>query len=566
MSDLKNIISDFVEKTYYDSTPKEKEILKKISFLEILNTDYYQKRYSTVSIASFNKKSYCFLTNDYHLHSSSDINAKVHEEDHHYSVDSDDYNLMKEIIVRSEVFEKLKKFEHIVMCNQKFHQYVTAIENEQRQDPDFLTFIFSYSFLFKDFTYNFFNDHVKTILNNSGLSSFYCNTTKTEVYLDSSINLSKLDINSVQKFIDQWNDCHEKRVKSLNEGLRKISDVQKYKKKLNNKIDNIFDHIAKEKPFLFKPLNTDEISFSYYEIEGCEEKAGWDNGMKFRLRNKMEFDPESLNKHGIQKSEIYDLNLNNIHDYHEMQKILKPFIINYENELTGLFKGAFYGLDYIDSAVKGNTSDRYYIVAQYHNETVGMISFRSDKEENENISTIKHMEYVCVKDTFRGTGLTHTLYQKLASLFTDNNKILFNSMYSKQGAVKLPKLKDKIRKNNPGFLFIDKDLGNFDKNSVYERIFLREFNEHLINKISYIDRKNQIKLSSLTPILNNFYNSSIKETREQFKTLDKSEHFSYCNSKITELMDKLNHEIEKASIEQHVKQTLKNKSPKKKFV
>ena len=110
MSDLKKMISDFIENNYSKISKKEKEILNTVSFLTILNQDYYKNRYHTSSIITFNKKNYFFLTNKYDLQSSSDINAKIHMDKYSYTPEYEDYNSMKEIIVNSEVYKRINEF------------------------------------------------------------------------------------------------------------------------------------------------------------------------------------------------------------------------------------------------------------------------------------------------------------------------------------------------------------------------------------------------------------------------------------------------------------------------
>lgn len=560
MSDLKKMISDFVQTNYSEISNKEKNLLNKVALVKILRLDYYKNRYNTVSIATFNKKDYFCTTNSYDLISSSNIDAKMHMDNGSYSLDSEDYDSMKEIIISHDIFNRITKFKDIIHQSTSQKEYVDVLSQEHIKDPDFIPTIFSFSFLFKDFNYNFFDDSIKALLNKENITDIISENLKKEVYLTSQIDWKNLNSDTINNFKRKWNDNHHSRIDSIEKGYKKLSNIQKYEKKYNKKIKSIIEYISQEKVFLFKPVNIQDVSFHYYEISNNNEDAGWNEGKKFFLKQDLEFDEHILNKHGIDKSEIYKIDFNNTIDYQEMKNLIRPYIINYDNELNNSFKGAFYGLDYIDSAIKGNICERSYIIAKYHNETVGMISFRS--EENINQSVVKNIEYVCVKDSFRGTGLASVLYQKLANIFIDNNKILINSMYSKQGSIKLPRLKEEIRNKNPSFLFIDKDIGKNQDNQDFNRIFLREFNNYFIDKILYIERKKEFHLNDCVSFLNNFYRTTVEQAKSDFDNINANEYRLYSRDKISESMEKLQCEIEKINLNSHLNSSSKNVKPK----
>lgn len=439
---LKKLIINTVEDNFPSLTEKKKDLLSHLVFINILSNEYYNNRYYTASLVSLKKGLSGIHTNEYNNVSNHTIYSCIHNIKDEYDYPDYDFSLddIKKNYIFSDVYKRIEKLQDITFYSNNVFEYVESLKNEQLANSNFIPVLDSYSYLINDFDKLFLNNGIKYLMDMGNVQSDLC---KNEVYLTPSYDYKK-DVDNLSDIINkEWLDNKEKALRELDACFSKIDTIENFTNKNKNAVFKILEKIYEIKPFLNQKTKDQAIEYFYFETSKAKEYHD------FSIEKNMCFPIELLNNLNIQIAPFY----NKIDDEDFQDHVLEYFLTQ-ENELTSYFKNRFYGLDYLnDYNLRTNSHNQSYIIAKCNNETVGFISF--DSLENNNKSILKDISYVCVKDNFRGFGIVNNFYDKIAKLFIANNNILSNSMYSEQGKYKLPKLKQRIREQNPDFLMID---------------------------------------------------------------------------------------------------------------
>jgi hypothetical protein len=189
----------------------------------------------------------------------------------------------------------------------------------------------------------------------------------------------------------------------------------------------------------------------------------------------------------------------------------KEFVLNSPAELSWLnrdLSNSIEGLIYIkENELKASSDyDQCFIVAKnQQKETVGLLKINKLKSQKKcyNISEIS------IKHNYRNIGLAKMFYEKLAELSINNDLIIFNRRYSKEGKKYLPKMKQNICDKHSDFMLVNTDFGE-----VYENEKLNEdikmFNVFIEQDIKNLDQKKTIPLKKIKLI----YDESIKRIKK----------------------------------------------------
>lgn len=439
---LKKLIVNTVEDNFPSLTDKKKDLLSHLVFINILSNEFYDNRYYTASLVSMKKGLSGIHTNEYNNISNHIIYPCVHNIKDEYDYPDYDFSLddIKKNYIFSDVYKIIETLQDITFYSNNVFEYVESLKKEQLSNPDFIPVLDSYSYLINGFDKLFLNNGIKHLMKMDKVQSDLC---KNEVYLTPSYDYKK-DIENLSDLINkEWLDNKDKALRELDTCFSKTDTIENFTNKNKNAVSKILEKIYEIKPFLNQKAKDQTVEYFYFETSKGKEYQD------FSIERDTCFSVELLNDLNIKLAPFY----NNIDD-EDLQEHVIAYFLEQENELTSYFKNRFYGLDYLnDYNLKTNLHNQSYIIAKCNNETVGFISF--DSLENNNKSVLKDISYVCIKDNFRGLGIVNNFYDKIAKIFIANNNILSNSMYSEQGKYKLPKLKQRIREQNPDFLMID---------------------------------------------------------------------------------------------------------------
>ena len=301
------------------------------------------------------------------------------------------------------------------------------------------------------------------------------------------------------------------------------------------------DFIKNEKPFLFKNANIDNVEFSFYEVKGDNENVMYKN---FILEENYSIDEQIMKKHNISISEVYSLkpdegSYKNIKDY------VLEFVTRKDNDISENMRSKFYGLDFLNERSLGaSIQNKTIILARANDETVGFISFKSLPDDNKSI--LKKIEYVCVKDNFRGSGLAEELYTKMCGVLYDNGNILANTSYTEQGKSKLPRLKERVRQKFPDFLMIDTDMGNdshLSKNEKEIASFKQDVNSDFISRLEYLLTDSANRLDNKSEMLKKLYKDTISYIdKNPSKFLSNGKNYNHINNRI-EFQEKVSNDL-----------------------
>ena len=205
----------------------------------------------------------------------------------------------------------------------------------------------------------------------------------------------------------------------------------------NNKeeLTQIMKAVNDEYPELDAPLGgikAKDLDYFYFEVPADKQTEH----EKVAISKKEQLNNSDMFKeHNLESSSFYDFVLDN------------PFDINREN----LYSNALQGLVYINRETlqtnrSGENMDYSFIVAKTkRNETAGVISIAKYKDSNK----VYKISDISIKNNFRNKGIASHLYQKLAEFCISNNLILTNKIYSKEGELYLPKMKQRVKEKKP---------------------------------------------------------------------------------------------------------------------
>ena len=471
MSNLKEIINNFVDAEFSKSSDNEKSLLKSLTLKKLFSNPYYKDIYYATSVAIKKDKTAAFATNKYDL-DDGDYFSVMHNL-HNNQLDYTDFDNIEKHLVDKNVYSRLETFiyiaEHYATTPKIFAEKMIEAH---KGDSEFFSTLNSFSHIFPDYDYLFFNDNVSKIIYNNDINYIKSDLCKNEIYI-SSYNDNVSDHDEITK----WNTNNEKRKNAIIAYKSSFEDINNYYDQYKKEITIIENHIRKQKPYLFKNTSEQEIVFSYFETEGNKDEDGFSD---FILQGNFTIDPLILEKNNVVISDVYSV-LPKKEKYGEqsLREAVVKHLLKKDDDITDLLPSRFYGLDFLnDSAIKGSTYSTSYLIAKANDDIVGFISFNSISSDN--YSTIKNIGYVCVKENFRSTGLSEKLYDKLASICVDNGNILMNSLYTDQGRDKLPRLKERIREKHPDLLLLDIDIGSFNNVGPEQYCFMqsiKNFNE-----------------------------------------------------------------------------------------
>lgn len=492
MASLKSMITDIVTTEFRNMDKKEQTILSSLAFLKVATGSYYKEQYYTTSLA--------ILKNKYgaiHSNESNDVNNgkanfrrclyNLHDEYDYPNFDR--VNSVQHYFVKPEIIDKLNDFHDIVKNSYSVDEYVDNLIEVQKRNKDFLPLVKSFGFLFEKYEDDILNNEICIKFKDrnfaESISSTLCNNYISLYH--PSLSGKIIDDNELN---EKWLSSKQEKTKIIKRGISKLKNIENMFSLYKDQLSFIEDNIYENKPFLKEQPDINKVEFFYFEL-----KSGEYRNPDIETNNDIKEDV--LNKHNIR--------MTNLKSYEDAEN----FFLNKENDLSNYFEPKYYGLDYVnEQALQVGDKNRSYIVAKYDNETVGYFSFSSSANNNE--STIKKINNICVKNNFRGMGLAKILYDKVAKVFIDSNKILYNSMYSEQGKYKLPDLKTKIREQNPEFLMFDTDIGNVSEGK--EKIFntIKNFNIDFLIDLSEAERMKPLKVKESVRYIKKIYDESIK--------------------------------------------------------
>jgi len=515
MLTLKELIIESIEQQFPSMKKKEKSLLGHLALKKIFNNEYYRGNYYISSVALMDNKETFIGLNACELGSDNKRKSlySLYNDYDNSSSGYDYYDAPKVIkrLVEPDVYSRLTSFVNIARSSNDINIYTDKIVEAHKGDPEFLPTIKSFSYFFDNMD-SLMIKEIKSLLNYKGVEDITSTLCKNSfIFSDRFFGRTKDVDNEIITTLDyKWKNDTESRAQSLDKAHELFSDISEYYHKYDKPLSVVIDLVKEQRPFLFETPSTSNISFTYFETKAIRQGEN----KQFRLEQDFAINPETLKSHGIKKSSLYDIPLNKNDAYQYRDDVLH-FILDKKNDISNSLSNRFYGLDFLnENIVEANRNNSFYILARANNETVGFFSFRSAKEDSK--SLFKNIDYVCIKDNYRGLGLAETFYDKAISILQENGNILANSCYTKQGAEKLPRLKQKIKEKYPDFLMIDTEIGTTAHLTSDEKDLLikeREFNKDFMERIRYFEQEG-FPLNERADQVKSFYRESIQHIRE----------------------------------------------------
>lgn len=550
MENLKDMINQFIEQTLINQNDTDKALLSNLSLKKIFSLPYYKNTYYITSIAIKNSGDSSFMLNEYDTGSRIIDKSLFHiKED---IANKNDFNNINKYLIDNSVLSKLNIFIEINKSSSNdIYDYVEKITNAQKGDNDFLNTLYSFQYLIPKYNTLFFNNDVKKLLEFNGIKDINSALCKNTFSTYNENNTYYWD-----NIKEQWKSKEKDRQASLLKIIEMTDDINIYYDKYNNELQQVMDYIKIKKQHLFKTTNEQDITFSYYETIGNYKNDIYE----FKIQDKLNISKKILNDNNIIVSDIYNIK-NEYDDSKSFKKTILKYLMKKDDDLSSHIKSQFYGLDFLnpESMLDGPYA-KSYILAKVNNDVVGLISYKST--DSDGLSTIKTIEYVCVKENFRGTGLSEKLYDKLASILDANGNILTNSHYTEQGRLKLPRLKQRIREKHPNFLMINTDLGYSEDLTPEEQKIMdikSYFNESFCIDLKNVEKKDPTLIKSKVRDITKLYNDSIryidnhkKAFTHSDRSISKTIFNRFINRQTLKLNDILN-KLEKKSYKNRIR-------------
>jgi len=451
MSNLKQLINNFVDDNFIAFSASEKSLLKCLALKKTFELPYCKDIYYASSLAVKNDGFTEFATNEYNLGSDT-IQPYLHSFDYPYP-DQDDFQNVEKYLVSPAICSRLNTFIDIVKNHSEtIGEYTDKIVEAHKGDPEFISTLKSFNRLIPDYDYLFFNDNTNYIFKHNDVSPIDSQLCKNE----SSISFSRLNVFIPEKIAEDWENHKNERFEAITKMSSSFEDISNVYFSYKQNLDIILNHIKTEKPYLFENTASQSISFSYYETEGDIEGNGYKD---FALSKDYCIDESILAKNDVSISDIYTLKPDK-EKYETLEEVVFNSLFKKDDDISEYLGNSFYGLTFFNkNALRSSKIKKSYLLAKANDDVVGFISFNSLDAHGESI--IKDIGYVCVKDNFRGTGLTEKLYDKLACLISQNGNVLTNDRYTDEGSLKLPRLKNRVRSKHPELLMIDLEPGQW---------------------------------------------------------------------------------------------------------
>lgn len=532
MSNLKEMINSFVDLQFSESSPAEQSLLKILSLKKVFSNPYYKNMYYGTSVGIKKNRTTVFITNEYDL-DSGDFPALMHNTVDSYP-DHSKFDSIKKYLVNSDIKSRIDNFIFISKnYSSNIDQYTDKLIEVQKGDGEFLSTLNSFKYIIPEYKSLFFNEHIKLALHKKGVSDITSKLCKNETYI--SYSFSSFNPEVADRI---WSNKKQDRELSIAKLESHFEDINVYYKKYEKKLAIIDDYLIQQKPYLFKNSSEQQIDFSYYQARYDADGAG------ITLQKNFCFSEDMLTHNDISISDIYSVKPDK-NKYETFKEVFFEHLTKKDDDISEFLPSRFYGLDFLnDNALHPSSKSQSCIIAKANNDIVGLVSF--DSTDSEGISVLKNIGYICIKDNFRGTGLVEKIYDKLASLFVDNNNILVNSHYTDQGRDKLPKVKDRIRSKYPDFLMLDTDLPSVKGENKIERCTISSkkfFNEHFRFALIEQEQKNPEGLKKSVKDIAQLHHESMKyieDNKEAFSLYDFETLLEARGKFLIEQKDKLN--------------------------
>lgn len=532
MSNLKEMINSFVDSQFSESSPAEKSLLKILSLKKVFSNPYYKNMYYGTSVGIKKNRTTVFITNEYDL-DSGDFPALMHNTVDSYP-DHSKFDSIKKYLVNSDIKSRIDNFIFISKnYSSNIDQYTDKLIEAQKGDGEFLSTLNSFKYIIPEYKSLFFNEHIKLALNKKGVSDITSKLCKNETYI--SYSFSSFNPEVADRI---WSNKKQDRELSIAKLESHFEDINVYYKKYEKKLAIIDDYLIQQKPYLFKNSSEQQIDFSYYQARYDADGAG------ITLQKDFCFSEDMLTHNDISISDIYSVKPDK-NKYETFKEVFFEHLTKKDDDISDFLPSRFYGLDFLnDNALHPSSKSQSCIIAKANNDIVGLVSF--DSTDSEGTSVLKNIGYVCIKDNFRGTGLVEKIYDKLASLFVDNNNILVNSHYTDQGRYKLPKVKDRIRSKYPDFLMLDTDIVSPKGTNMAERCAISSkkfFNEHFRFSLIEQEQNNPEGLKKSIKDISKLHYESMKyieDNKEAFSLYDFETLLGARSKFLIEQKDKLN--------------------------
>lgn len=467
MSNLKEMINSFVDSEFSESSLAEQSLLKILSLKKVFSNPYYKNIYYGTSVGIKKNRTTVFITNEYDL-DSGDFSALMHNTVDTYP-DYSRFDSVKKYLINSDVKSRIDNFIFISKnYSSTIDEFTDKLIEAQKGDKEFLSTLNSFKYIIPEYNGLFFNEHIKQVLQGKGLSDITSELCKNETYISSSLESFNPEIVS-----ERWSKQKQDRDTSVAILDSSFEDINVYYKRYGKQLTIINNYLMQEKPYLFETSSEQQIDFYYYQARHDAEGAG------ITLQKDFCFSEDMLAYNDISISDIYSVKPDK-EKYETFKEVFFKHLTKKDDDISDFLPSRFYGLDFLnDNALYPSSKSQSCIIVKANNDIVGLVSFNST--DTDGSSVLKNIGYVCIKDNFRGTGLVEKIYDKLASLFVDNDNIFINSHYTDQGRDKLPKIKDRIRSKYPDFLMLDTDMVSSKGTNIAERRAISSkkiFNEH----------------------------------------------------------------------------------------
>lgn len=540
MSNLKEMINSFVDLQFSESSPAEQSLLKILSLKKVFSNPYYKNMYYGTSVGIKKNRTTVFITNEYDL-DSGDFPALMHNTVDSYP-DHSKFDSIKKYLVNSDIKSRIDNFIFISKnYSSNIDQYTDKLIEAQKGDGEFLSTLNSFKYIIPEYKSLFFNEHIKLALHKKGVSDITSKLCKNETYI--SYPFSSFNPEVADRI---WSNKKQDRELSIAKLESHFEDINVYYKRYEKKLAIIDDYLIQQKPYLFKNSSEQQIDFSYYQARYDADGAG------ITLQKDFCFSEDMLTHNDISISDIYSVKPDK-NKYETFKEVFFEHLTKKDDDISDFLPSRFYGLDFLnDNALHPSSKSQSCIIAKANNDIVGLVSF--DSTDSEGASVLKNIGYVCIKDNFRGTGLVEKIYDKIASLFVDNNNILVNSHYTDQGRDKLPKVKDRIRIKYPDFLMLDTDIVYPKGTNMAERCAISSkkfFNEHFRFALIEQEQKNPEGLKKSVKDIAQLHHESMKyieDNKEAFSLYDFETLLGARNKFLIEQKDKLNNLVNKPQI------------------
>lgn len=426
-TDISDFIKKIINEHYGDLENNQKSKLIAIVSLNVFSLPYYRDFYeqSFISIQQDGD-----VKTEYLDLNISTANDDKHNYFRHHFADLD------ALYVKGNNVEHYKTLLSSIIFSDSVIQHVVKLKEESDKNEEFFKFLLNnFDYFWKiDFPLVFSHSEFKNIFRNDS-GSFLSELKGSEIFL-----------NEKEAQFLKHKKQHSIQIKSLMSNIKRLKDLEKeYEQELTYSLIKIKEAF----PYLFNIPTLDTISYEFFEIQDCKNKAD----PYFVNENKSIFKKKILEKYGIKKKKIIKSD-----GFHTHSTDFYNYISRQDNELNNNFRHELYGLDFLERDIfDREENEAFFLVAKNNNEVVGVIAFESMNNYDSFFSSIGS----CVKINHRGLGLSKIMYGKVASIFEELDLTFINDHYSFMGQKRLRKYKQELNKKYKKGFFLDTCLTAF---------------------------------------------------------------------------------------------------------